>query len=332
MSAQAHKVHEASQRLALYDIIRDELAQVNASLRRVSDVEYPYLGQLLGHILETGGKRVRPAITLLASKFHPNDGKQATLMATAVELLHIATLVHDDTVDNAAVRRGKPTISTMWGREAAVLLGDYAFAKSATVVCDTGNLRVIKLFAETIMLLASGELTEMFTAYDPAQTRQQYSDRIFRKTASLFTTAAETGAILSGAPEPVVQSLKAYGYNIGMAFQIVDDILDYQGTADEVGKPVCSDLLHGVLTLPAILLMERFPEDNPIPKVMMNRQADEHLKRALDMIQSSSVLQDSMAVAQDYGRKSIDALSALPATVYRQSLQEIATYALERRR
>ena len=146
----------------------------------------------------------------------------------------------------------------------AVLLGDYLFATSATFVCDTGVVRVIRRFSETIMELASGQLIEFFTTFDPTKARKLYNERIYRKTASLFCTSAESGAILSDAPEHEVTALRQYGYNIGMAFQIVDDLLDVQGDASEIGKPVGNDLLQGVLTLPAIMLMERYPNDHPI--------------------------------------------------------------------
>ena len=205
---------------------------------------------------------MRPAVTLLAAQFHPHDPARPILMASAVELLHLATLIHDDTVDNSPVRRGRATVSSTWSPHVAVLFGDYVFATSATFVCDTQNIRVIRRFSETIMELASGQLMEYFTAFDAAQARDLYNDRIYRKTASLFCTASESGAVLGDAPEHEVQALRDYGYNIGMAFQVGDDLLDFQGDASNLGKPVGSDLLNGVLTLPTIMLMERYPEDN----------------------------------------------------------------------
>ena len=146
-------------------------------------------------------------------------------------------------------------------------MGDYLFATSATFVCDTKNVRVIRRFSETIMELSRGELSEIFAAYNFTADRDPYWKRIYEKTASLFSTAAESGAVLSGGPESLVQSLKTYGHNLGMAFQIVDDILDFQGTEEEIGKPVGSDLRQGTLTLPTILLMERYPDDNPVEKL-----------------------------------------------------------------
>ena len=194
----------------VYEPIREGLERVNDNLRSLTGNESRFLAELLAHVLAPPGKGVRPALTLLAAGFHPSEGRKAELMASAVELLHIATLIHDDTVDDSDLRRGRATVSRIWGRNAAVLLGDYVFAISATLVSDIGNIRVIRRFAETLLELSSGELREMADAHDWRQTREQYLHRIYRKTASLFTAAGEAGAVLSGAPEQIVQALKEY--------------------------------------------------------------------------------------------------------------------------
>jgi heptaprenyl diphosphate synthase/octaprenyl-diphosphate synthase len=251
-------------------------------------------------------------------------------MGAAVELLHIATLIHDDTVDNAAVRRGRATISSLWGPQVAVLVGDYAFATSATFVCDTRDIRVIRRFSETIMELSTGELRERFAANDWRQTRQQYEERIYSKTASLFTIAAESGAILSGAPEHQVQALKSYGASLGMAFQVVDDILDFEATDAAMGKPVGHDLAQGTLTLPSLLLLERYPENNPVVALFQGQDTEANGKRALEMVRNSGILADSYAVAADFCRRAVEALAPLPDSPYKRALLEIADYVLER--
>ena len=230
---------------------------------------------LLTYLFDRGGKGMRPAVTLLASGLYAKEAPAAVTMATAVELLHIATLIHDDTVDNSLTRRGMDTISSRWDENVAILLGDYVFAASATFVCDTNNIRVIRRFSETIMDLSSGQLLEYFNGHNVDQTRQLYEDRIYRKTASLFRTAAESGAILGGAPEEGIDALSQYGYNIGMAFQIVDDILDVSGDAEEIGKPVGNDLLQGVLTLPSIKLLERHPNDKSGPRPLCQPEGED---------------------------------------------------------
>ena len=318
----------------IYQPIKDDLIQVEERLRGLSDVKTPFLPELLDYVYQSGGKRVRPAITLLASNIHPHDHDLPIIMAAAVELLHIATLIHDDTVDNSHMRRGRTTVSGLWGKDVAVLLGDYVFATSATFVCDTGNVRVIRRFSKTIMELSSGELLEYFNSNNWKQSEDDYNDRIFRKTASLFRTAAETGAILGGASEETVQALQRYGYNIGMAFQIVDDILDVQGNPDEIGKPVGNDLLQGVLTLPSIMLVDRYPKDNPVEELFQRKNGGggDSLKRALEMIQNSDIIADCYAVARDYCSKADKAIESLPDGPAHRSLADLAHYMMERTR
>ena len=299
-------------------------------LRRLSDTDAPYLDRLLDYVLVNGGKRIRPAITLLAADFYPHNPENPITMASAVELLHVATLIHDDTVDNSDLRRGKATVSNLWGQHVAVLFGDYVFATSATFVCDTGNIGVIRRFSETIMDLASGELIEYFSAFDAEQARRLYDERIYRKTASLFRTAAETGAILGDAPEPQIQALRIYGQNIGMAFQIVDDLLDVQGDAAELGKPVGNDLLQGVLTLPSIKLMERYPDNNPIEELFKDPGQDGQLQRALEMINDSSIIDDCNAVIRKYCHTASRSLDVLPDCPARRSLLDLSGYISDR--
>ncbi len=315
----------------LYEPVRGDLEEVGSALRALTHGQPSFIIELLDHVLETTGKRVRPAITLLASRFHPNDGANARTMASAVELLHVATLIHDDTVDDSAFRRGRATISSMWGNNAAVLVGDFVFAASATFVCDTGNIRVVRRFAETIMELSIGELGEMARAHDASLTREEYFRRIYKKTASLFTTAGESGAVLSGAPEDVVDALRSYGYNLGMAFQITDDVLDFEGASEETGKPVGSDLANGVLTLPAIIALERQPEDNPIAALCERPDDRESLRAAVDLIQQPSIIEAAYSVADDFSRKALRSLDRVPPARERDSLAELARYLVRRR-
>ena len=318
--------------ISIYVPVTRELALVEDHLRRVASEGVGPLAGLLDYVVDTGGKRIRPAITLLASRFYAQDYTLPVIMAAAVELLHVATLIHDDTVDNSSLRRGKATVGSVWGRNAAVLLGDYVFATSATFVCDTGNIRAIRRFSETIMELSSGELLEYFSTYKWEQSEEDYRDRIYRKTASLFSTSAETGAILSGAPEPAIQALKAYGRHIGMAFQIVDDILDVLGSSDEIGKPVGNDLLQGVLTLPTIKLIERYPDDNPVKALFQDGDAGGNLKAAMDMIRNSGIVEECYAVVRDYCMKASTDLESLEPGPSKQTLLDLASYVVERTR
>ena len=316
----------------IYAPIQDELVMVDAKLRSLAPTESGHLRPLLDYVAETGGKRVRPAITLLASHSYPHDSEKLVLMAGAVELLHLATLIHDDTVDDSPTRRGRATVGNVWGHHVSVLFGDYVFATSATFVCDTNNIRIMRRFSETIMDLASGELIEYFGAFDAAQAREVYNDRIYRKTASLFCTAGESGSLLAGAPEEQVQAMRRYGYNIGMAYQMGDDLLDFGGDESDLGKPVGSDLLNGVLTLPTIMLRERYPADDSVSALFQDRENPEKLKRVVDMIHNSGIIRDCEEVVREYCDLACAELKSLPTGEARRSLDDLAEYVWNRRR
>ena len=320
------------QTASIYAPIQSHLDKVEATLVGLCRNDNPALKPLLEHVLNSGGKRIRPAMTLLAAAFYPHDPTNPIIMAGAVELLHLAALIHDDTVDDSDLRRGKATVSNKWGKHVAVLFGDYVFATSATFVCETNNIRVVRRFSETIMELASGELVEVFSAFDPTQAREMYQERIFKKTASLFCTAAETGSILGGAPEPQIQALRDYGYNIGMAFQIVDDLLDVHGDAAKLGKPVGNDLLQGVLTLPTIMLMERYPDDNPIESLFKDPTQEGKVSQILEMINNTNIIEDCYAIIRDYSQKATRCLDILPPCDARVSLLTLCDYIWERSR
>ena len=316
----------------IYEPIQEDLVKVEARLRSVCEVDSPWLSKLLEHSLRNGGKRIRPALVLLSGKFYNYDLSYLLPMATAVEVLHTATLVHDDAIDNSLVRRGHPTINKVWGEDKAILLGDYLLAKSEELVADTQNLRVIKLFAQTIMAISSGELNQAFSAFNLEQTRRQYLQRISGKTACLLSLATESGAILSQAPEKSIEALKGYGHNLGIAFQIVDDILDFIGTEEEMGKPIGSDLAQGTLTLPAILLLERYPEDNPVRRLFQNEDRRRNIGLAMELVRNSSITEECYAVASDYCARACHNLSLLPDNASRRSLIKLADYVVKRRK
>jgi len=316
----------------IYATVREDLSRVRENLRSIIKVDFPWLSQQLDYVVRGGGKGIRPALTLLAGKFYKYNAEYLLPMAASVELMHTATLVHDDAIDRSEVRRGKPTIYKLWGDEPAVLLGDYLFAKAGEFVSDTKNPRVIKLFSQTLATISSGELNQFFGAFNLEQTRDQYFLKISRKTASLFSLATESGAVLSEAPESSIRALKEYGHNLGIAFQIVDDILDFIGTEEELGKPVGSDLSQGTLTLPAMLLMERYPADNPIRHVFEKRDRKENIERAIQLLRDSSIVDDCYAEASEYCDRACQNLAALPENSSRQALYDLAGYVVQRRK
>ncbi len=312
--------------------VQEQLDQVVERLRGLASQHHaPSQSELLESAAFGAGKKLRPALTLLAASFYPCDPENIVTMATSVELLHIASLIHDDTVDRSSMRRGRATVSSRWGGKVAVLLGDYVFATSATYVCDTGNVRVIRRFSETIMDLAKGELSEHFSTHDWNQTREDYELRTYNKTASLFCTSTESGAVLSGAPEEVCQALKSYGYQVGMAFQIMDDILDFQGTEEELGKPVGNDLLQGTLTLPVLLFAERHPDELVLRRLKEGGTDVADLQKAVEMIRNSAAISDALAVADEYRSRAFEMLGGLEDHRARRSLEELTEYVTQRR-
>ena len=314
----------------IYEPIQDDLAKVKDRLRSISQIGFPWLSQQLSYVVKEAGKGIRPALTLLSGKFYKYDLTYLLPMAVSVELMHNATLVHDDAIDNAVVRRGQPTINRIWGDEIAVLMGDYLFAKAGEFVADTQTPRAVKLFSQTLATISSSEITQFLGAFKLEPSRENYFHRIYGKTASLFSLATESGAILSQAPEESVAILKEYGDNLGTAFQIVDDILDFTSTEEAMGKPVGSDLTQGTLTLPAMLLMERYPEDNPV-KRLFETGDKKNVALAIEMVRNSSIIEECYQVASEYCAKACRNLNLLPENTTRQALLDLGEYVVNQK-
>jgi geranylgeranyl pyrophosphate synthase len=324
----------------LYGPVQRDVERVDTLLRSLRPENFPFLANILDHLLDAGGKRARPATTLLAGRMGHYNLNLLVPLAASIELLHTATLVHDDVIDAAPTRRGKATANALADNAASVMIGDYMFAHSAELVARTGNIDVIRLFAKTLMEIATGELQQDLSAYEYGQSTLQYFNRIYGKTASLFATSAQGGAMIAGLSNEQALALRAYGENMGMAFQVMDDILDFSGNEDEMGKPVGSDLMNGTLTLPALLLIERYPDDNPVEKFFDgDHDKQEHLKLAIEMIRQSDILDESLAVAHDFRDKALKALespllatlNSPAATEARKTMAGLAHFVTDRR-
>ena len=318
----------------LYGQVAGDLPLVDEALLSLAKSELPWLREMLRPMLAGGGKKLRPALALIAGRFGNYDLERLVPLAASVELLHTATLVHDDVIDDAPHRRGRPTAAALFGNAASVMLGDYMFAHAADFVAQTDNIRVIRNFAGTLRVMASGELQQDISAFQYSEDVQRYLDRIAGKTASLFATATEGGAIVTRAPEPQVAALRHYGESLGMAFQVVDDILDFTGDPEEMGKPVGSDLREGTLTLPAIFYMQGRRDDNPVRRAFDAEDAgarDRHLAVAIEEIRNADALDQAREIAERFGARAREALVALPAGQARSTLDGLVDYVLERR-
>jgi len=317
---------------SIYEPVRADLEQVERTLGAIRQAEqFSEFREMLEHVLAGGGKRLRPLVALLAGKFGDYRPEPLIYLAASIELLHTASLVHDDVIDRSSTRRGRPTANAVFDNQAAVMLGDFMFAHAADLVARTDNTEVVRLFSRTLMAMVSGELNQDLSAYDCSQDIVGYLERIAGKTASLFAASGEGGAMVAGVPGEWVNALRDYGHDLGMAFQIVDDILDFSGDEKEMGKPIGSDLMQGTLTLPSLLLMKRSPKGNPVERLFRDRGSDKHLAEAIFMVQNSDILDESYAVARDFAERARAALGALPDIPARHALGDIADYVLERR-
>jgi len=314
-------------------LVSCELDQVVQRMLQVVRIDDAELARVVVQPLQTRGKGLRPAIALLAARASgdPHPGKLIAL-AAAIELLHTATLVHDDLVDAAPLRRGNPTISHLWGTGLAVLVGDYLFAQAAFLAAQTENVRTMRLFAQTLVAISRAEMEQAIGARLQQPAAEDYYRHIHGKTAALFAAAAEGGAILAGAPESLVISLRDYGLNLGMAFQIVDDVLDFTGDEVELGKPRGSDLRQGTVTLPTIYFLEEHPGDEVVRRVVQCQATPEEVRSVVEQIRHSTTIERAYTTAAGFTAQAKAMLESLPHSPYRQALADLADYVTERRR
>lgn len=313
--------------------IESDLSNVEVALRDYARADFGPLAEVIETTIDSGGKRIRPALVLLSAQFHPVDHENLYRLSVAVELLHVATLIHDDLLDNSTVRRGTPTISSRWDEKATVLAGDFMLAKSAKISSQVGNFEVMSIFADAVMAICEGEIRQDFNLHSMSADRTDYYDRIHAKTASLFAACTESAAVLSKAPDVERRALRDYGYNLGMAFQIADDVLDFVGTEREVGKPIGSDLRHGVVTLPTIYFFEQDARREALtPLFSHNGHSPEDLDRVVEWIRTSPSIAAAHAEARQFADKAQLALQVLPKQANRNALWELANYVVERSR
>ncbi len=315
----------------IYAPVENDLDAVTAILKSIRNVDYAWLAEQLGHIVRGTGKIIRPALTLLSGKTFDYNLSYLMPMAVAVELMHTATLVHDDAIDKAATRRGQATVNAIWGDEIAILIGDYLFARAGEFSADTQTPRAIKLFSHTLGIISSGEINQFRCAYTTEQTREDYFRRIYGKTGSLFSLSTQSGAILGGGSEAEISIMKDYGDNLGIAFQIVDDILDFTSTPEKLGKPVGSDLRQGTLTLPAMMILELYPGDNPVRNYFETRD-EQYTQQAVEHILNSSIIRDCYGVAAEYRDRACRGLASIPDSPSRHSLEMLGEYIINQGR
>lgn len=299
-------------------------------MRSQADERQPDLNAALQHLLSSGGKRVRPAVALLSGRMLHGDWERLVTLSAAIELLHTATLVHDDLIDGSFLRRGIATLNSQWSPAATVLTGDYIFARAARLAAATESVEVMRLFAETLATIVSGEITQLFSGRGNA-SRENYNQRIYAKTASMFELATAAAALLSPVGGELVETMRGYGYSIGMAFQIVDDILDFTGEQATVGKPVASDLRQGLITLPALLYLNDYPDDRDMNLILAGNHIEEAvINRLIHNIRESGAIDRALQEAEDYVQRGLELLSVFPDNSERRALEDLARYFVNR--
>jgi len=311
--------------------IKSSIIEVEELMRSQSNDRHPELVIALNHLIDAGGKRIRPALVLLTGKMLGADHDKLIKSAAAVEMLHSATLVHDDLIDGSVLRRGNPTLNSHWSPATTVLTGDFIFAQAAKLAASTDCLPLMKLFAETLAMIVNGELTQLFSSRGVAN-RDNYDQRIYAKTASLFEMSSRAAAMISPVGQDVVEIMQRFGRNLGMAFQIVDDILDFTGNQEAVGKPVGSDLLQGLITLPTLYYIEKNPDDERISH-LLNGSYLGHREELIELVQSiresdstKLALQDATDLVDD----SIEYLKTMPEGEEKQALENMAKFIVDR--
>jgi geranylgeranyl pyrophosphate synthase len=310
--------------------VQEYIPLVEARMREQSNGHHPDLKTALEHLLNSGGKRIRPTISLLVGEMISADLDRMITLAAAVELLHTATLVHDDVIDGALLRRGTPTLNARWSPGATILTGDFIFARAAKLAAETESIDVMNLFAKTLSTIVNGEITQLFKSRGLAN-REDYFRRIYAKTASMFELAAKAPLFLSDSSDPELEAMHRFGYEIGMAFQIIDDILDFTSEQEEIGKPVANDLRQGLITLPALYFFEENPDDKYVQAILVGeRLREEELRDLVSLIRSSGVIDKALGEAFAYTKRGLKSLEVMPAGIEKQALIELTDFIISR--
>lgn len=319
----------------LFTTIQSDLDQVDTTFQERAASGLDILNSASMHVLGSTGKRLRTALTLLSGKLNTYRFDKLLPLSVAFEMVHLATLIHDDIVDNATTRRGNPTVNALWGNNIAILLGDYYFAKTAGLIADINDNRIDRLFSDTVATVCEGTIMEMMTAGRINLTVESYYEKISRKTACLIAACSKGGAIVSGASDEQIAQLYEYGMNLGIAFQIIDDVLDYTEDQATIGKPAGNDLRQGMVTLPLIYALQEQGQNGHQQQVshLLNGTTpkEEDISTVVNWVAKGNGVERSLSDAYAYANKAREALLSFPASHDREVLVELINFVVERR-
>lgn len=309
--------------------LEDKLILVEQKMVSHSSGYHPDLMAALDHLMAAGGKRIRPIITLLMGTMLGAEEEKLISLSASIELLHTATLVHDDLIDGALLRRGNPTLNSHWTPAATVLTGDYIFAQAARLAAEIGSTEAMSLFAETLSIIVNGEISQLF-GKSKLPSRDDYYYRIYEKTGSLFALSAKAAAMISPADRKYIEPAENYGKELGKAFQIVDDVLDFTGDQARVGKPIGNDLRQGIPTLPAIYYGEQHQDDQVLLACLDGTASEEEADGLIQRINQSGVIEQVLEEASLYVKKAVQNLADFPAGRERDALERLGPLLLTR--
>ncbi len=318
---------------ALTALVGDDLRAVNEVILKRMDSPVALIPQLAGHIIAAGGKRLRPMLTLAASRMCGYRGQRHVGLAACVEFIHTATLLHDDVVDDSDLRRGLQTANAVFGNKASVLVGDFLFSRSFELMVEDGSLDVLAILSRASSVIAEGEVMQLLTTNDTTTGEPKYLEVIEAKTAALFSAACRIGAVVADRPKLEEQALEAFGRNLGVTFQLIDDVLDYSARQAELGKTVGDDFREGKITLPIILAFRRGDEaEREFWRRTVERleQTDDDLPHAIRLMESHGAITDSLARARHYGAIARDALGLFPESPEKSALVDLIDFCIER--
>jgi octaprenyl-diphosphate synthase len=315
-------------------LVKNDLNDVESLISKSLDNSVPLISDI-GRYLSSGrGKHIRPVLVLLTSKMNGYEGKRSIIYSTVVELIHMATLLHDDVVDKADKRRGSPSVNSKWGNQASILIGDYLFAKSFSLMSEDSDCRIINSISRTVVKMAEGEVMQLMESYHLREDETPYMERINRKTASLMSSCCEIGALLGNNGQKQEKILPDFGLNVGMAFQLVDDALDYVAKEDRLGKPICKDLREGNITLPLIHLYRTVngSEKKRIKEIIESNDAieKEHIDLIVKMVKDHGAIDYTLQVAKQHVEQAKKTMSGFKNSEYLEALLTVADYIVER--
>lgn len=317
----------------LVSLVREDMTRVNETILARTGSDVAMIPEVAQHLISSGGKRLRPMLTLATAILCRYTGQGHIKLAASVEFMHTATLLHDDVVDESDLRRGKPSARKVWGNEASVLVGDFLLGQAFKMMVEVGSLQCLDVLSTAAAVIAEGEVMQLAAAKNTATTEDEYLAVIRAKTAALFAAAAEVGPIIANADSEAQKACRSYGLNLGISFQLIDDALDYGGTAAKLGKNVGDDFREGKITLPIVLAFRRGSEDERAfwrASIESGNASDEALKQAIDLLRKHRALEDTVERARHYGAMAKDALAILPATPMRDALGDVVDFCVSR--